>query len=164
MSHPDPPAHSQTGVLYPMSETGLSESDDLVPKRGEPVRKSTLYRTLPDGVEALRQGRIATCQASAVVAALFASVEATLISASNTTVGSPVVYDVELVLAYSVLFASASTTFTSLLLIDRLGGSIPFTTMIGSEVTVTQTARKSGRGILARYGARGRQWDILEFH
>ncbi|KAG8866264.1 hypothetical protein FRB97_004101, partial [Tulasnella sp. 331] len=97
-------------------------------------------------------------------AALFASVEATLISATNPTVGRPVVYDVELVLAYSVLFASASTTFTSLLLIDHLGGSVPFETMMGTEATITKTARTSSRKLLARYGARGLWWDILEWH
>ncbi|KAG8868322.1 hypothetical protein FRB97_002477, partial [Tulasnella sp. 331] len=95
-------------------------------------------------------------------AALFAGVEATLISASNTTVGTPVVYDAELVLSYSVLFASVSTIINSLVLIEHLGALVPFAAMIGPEATTMQTARTSFQNLLARYGWHSRQWEILE--
>lgn len=97
-------------------------------------------------------------------AALFAGIEATLITNNETPLGRLVLNDVELVLAYSVLFASASTTFTSLLLIDQLGGSLPFKRIKGLNSTVTVSAQKSGRDILGRYGASGPQWNTLEYH
>ncbi|KAG8885818.1 hypothetical protein FRB97_009524 [Tulasnella sp. 331] len=129
-----------------------------------PNEPRNLSNVLPAGVEELRQGRILTSQSSAVVAALFASIEATIITANDTSIGRPVLTNVELVLAYFVLFTSASTTFTSLFLIDRLGGSLPFDRITKPEAEITPSALKTGRKILARYGAGGPQWDTLEFH
>ncbi|KAG8992274.1 hypothetical protein FRB94_011730 [Tulasnella sp. JGI-2019a] len=157
------------GVLYsPTSDIGSDAENRFQKLDDQPSQsdlKAKLESKLPETVELLRQGRIASCNGAAVVAALFASVEATIISVlkgiSNHE-GSTNANRLMILLAYAALVLNASTTFTSLLLVDRLG-QLPFMA-IDREVTVTKTALKSGRRILGLYGAKGLVWDLVEYH
>ncbi|KAG8864623.1 hypothetical protein FRB96_005127 [Tulasnella sp. 330] len=121
---------------------------------------------LPEVVESLRRGRVDSCSAAAVVSALFAGVEASMINtikaSSSPPPGSHSANQLLLVLSYAALILNASTTFTSLLLIDRLG-DVAFRSQ-GLDPEITETARRSGRRLLGRYGASGVVWDLVELH
>ncbi len=68
-----------------------------------------------------------------------------------------------LVLTYVGLVLNASTTFTSLLLFDRLG-SLPFISMQLPQDIDETVWLKSGRRLLSRYGAGGFTWNVIEAH
>ncbi|KAG8990538.1 hypothetical protein FRB94_013299, partial [Tulasnella sp. JGI-2019a] len=124
------------------------------------------------------EGRRDSCNAAAIVAALLATIEATMIaliktpalapgaggSAPSLLVGSGGANAIRLllILSYAGLILNTSTTFSALLLIDRLG-NLSFISK-DVEPTITQTSLRSGRRLLGRYGASGKVWDILEFH
>ncbi|KAG9010398.1 hypothetical protein FRB93_004238 [Tulasnella sp. JGI-2019a] len=166
------------------SFSGARNDQMCVPEKGTQLAQSSniqdtdlphhLDYSVPNVVESLRQGRLDSCGAAAVVSALFASIEATMIALIKTpylTSGaiwtSPTVsagaIRLLLILSYSGLMLNSSTTFSALLLIDRLG-KLNYDSMKQSELCVTRSSLQSGRQLLGRYGASGRVWDIVEFH
>lgn len=84
----------------------------------------------------------------------------------TTLRGNPDAARLMVVLSYAALIFNASTTFTSLLLIDRLGnlGFLRFKSKIQFDKPKEELQRMPGRNVLAIYGAGGKLWNILEVH
>ncbi|KAG8864621.1 hypothetical protein FRB96_005125 [Tulasnella sp. 330] len=131
-----------------------------------PAYPKNLDFEVPSVVETLRQGRLSSCNAAAVVSALFAGIEATMISvikgSQDPGHGNANTIRLLLILSYAGLIFNASTTFTALLLIDRLG-NLTFMSM-KAPATVTTSSLQTGRRLLGRFGASGVIWNIMEFH
>ncbi|KAG9005230.1 hypothetical protein FRB94_001648 [Tulasnella sp. JGI-2019a] len=136
-----------------------------------------LEYSIPKVVETLREGLRDSCNAAAIVAALFATIEAAMIvvlkpptttttpdmvgSASSTT-GSANATTLLLILSYVGLILNASTIFSSHLLINRLG---KFSFMSkGVKPILTNSSVRSARRLLGCYSASRKVWHILEFH
>ncbi|KAG8887264.1 hypothetical protein FRB98_000301 [Tulasnella sp. 332] len=149
----------------PRPNPSPSPNPDRNSDRDSATLKKILEATVPESVELLRQGRIASCQAAAVVAALFAGVEASIIGIEigmSPTSGGPRFHRLLLIISYAALILNASTTFTSLLLIDRLG-ELPFMRVV-HDPEVTETSLRTGRKVLGIYGASGHTWNFVEYH
>ncbi|KAG8988547.1 hypothetical protein FRB94_001906 [Tulasnella sp. JGI-2019a] len=120
-----------------------------------------LNHKLPETVEGLREGRMRSCEAAAVAAALFAGIEAAILTLEKTPGTGKGGNQVILFLSYFALFLNASITITSILMIDRLGG-LPFHTK-DTETLITVTSLGSGRRLLGRFGAKGWVWSYVEY-
>ncbi|KAG8864620.1 hypothetical protein FRB96_005124 [Tulasnella sp. 330] len=143
-------------------QAGSNRSSGVRP----PPSDNPLDYEIPKVVDTLREGRLSSCNAAAIVTALFATIEATMISVLKTSTahshGSASAMRLLLILSYAGLILNASTTFTALLLIDRLG-NLTFRSM-KAPPTVTISSLQTGRRLLGRFGASGITWDIMEFH
>ncbi|KAG8864452.1 hypothetical protein FRB96_004955 [Tulasnella sp. 330] len=132
----------------------------------KPAYSENLSFVVPHVVETLRQGRLNSCSAAAVVSALFAGIEATMISIIKTSQdpghGNADTIRLLLIFSYAGLIFNASTTFTALLLIDRLG-NLTFMSMKAPS-NITPSSLQTGRSLLGRFGASGIIWNLMEFH
>ncbi|KAG8988546.1 hypothetical protein FRB94_001907 [Tulasnella sp. JGI-2019a] len=164
-------AMSSRANLFPIEDHGSPNQSLLVPdtetrqndlpRQWDVAGKGLDYK-LPEAVEGLREGRMRSCEAAAVAAALFAGIEVAILTLEKTPGTGKGGNQVMLFLSYFALFLNASITITSILLIDRLGG-LPFHTMNVTTTTVTPTSQTSGRLLLARFGAKGKAWDYVEY-
>jgi hypothetical protein len=67
-----------------------------------------------------------------------------------------------LLVSYGTVMFNASTSFSSRLLLDRLG-TLTFLSM-SSPPELNSHSMRTGRRLLGRFGASGTVWNILEIH
>lgn len=118
---------------------------------------------LPPLVKSVQQGWLGSCQASAVVAALFAAVEAQLIvliktppdPKSSLRDAHPEIFHFLLLVSYSAFSFNCAATVTSLIISDQLG-EMPF----HSRELKTTGKSDSAHDLLITYQV-GRRWKWL---
>jgi len=138
--------------------------------------KSVLLYELPPCVEAIRNGWVVTYQGSAVVGALFASMEASLLTLLKTEGSDGSLLSLRgdtrhaamrflLLMTYAALVLNASIVISSLLLLNMLG-ELPFKNAesppLAEEAPFRQTM--TTKELMAIYRYRGTRLELTTWH
>jgi len=153
----------------------LAQSQTHGPPSPGDLLSEKLQRELPKAVESIRQGRIDSFAASAVVTTLFAGIEAALLAGNPPLTNlpddqggspghrnNPRLLEAYLAFAYISLGLNLGATVASLYLIDMLGAvgfPLSYTHLKGAE------DERTGRRLLLRtFGARSNTYKRIEWY